>query len=67
MDADARTRRRGAELLIEHCYAIAATEAQPTAFERLERVVGGHLARLLVGALAGGRRSPKAATVDRAA
>ena len=66
MDGEARISRRGAELLFEHCHALPS-DARPTAFERLERVVGDHLARLLVGALAGGRRSRKAAAADRAA
>ena len=47
---------RGSSLLIEHVEALEAT-AGPSAHERLERVLGGYLTRLLVSALAGGRRS----------
>lgn len=47
---------RGAELLLEHCAALDAEPPRPTAHERLERLVGGYLARLLVGALTGSRR-----------
>jgi hypothetical protein len=42
---------RGASLLIEHV-ASFDPERRPSARERLERLVGGPLARLLVGALA---------------
>lgn len=44
---------RGATLLLEH---VEAFEARPTAHERLERVLGGYLTRLLVSALSSGRR-----------
>jgi hypothetical protein len=49
---------RGAELLLEHVAALEPAEypQRPAARERLERIVGGHLARLLVGALSGSRR-----------
>jgi hypothetical protein len=48
---------RGAELLLEHVTALDPVEHQgPTARERLERIVGGYLARMLVGALSSGRR-----------
>jgi hypothetical protein len=44
---------RGYELLLEHC-AVLTREAsgQAPAFERLEAVLGGELARLLLVALA---------------
>lgn len=44
---------------MEHCAAFDTEPRHPTAAERLERVVGGYLARLLVGALSSrrGRRS----------
>ena len=44
---------RGAELLLEHCAVLPDAEiSRPPAFFRLERALGGELARLLVGALA---------------
>jgi len=48
---------RGSDLLLEHCAALTRVGAvrQP-AYHRLEQEVGGDLARLLVGALAGRRR-----------
>ena len=45
---------RGASLLIEHVEALET--ARPSAHERLERVLGGYLTRLLVSALSGSRR-----------
>ena len=45
---------RGSSLLIEHVEALEA-EARPSANERLERVLGGYLTRLLLSALAGSR------------
>ena len=45
---------RGASLLIEH---VEALNGRPTARERLERMIGRYLTGLLVGALAGGRRT----------
>jgi hypothetical protein len=44
---------RGYELLLEHCVALTkdASRRAP-AFERLEEVLGGELARLLLVALA---------------
>jgi len=49
---------RGPDLLLEHCVAIPrANDARPPAYHRLERAVGGELARLLVVALAGRRRA----------
>ena len=50
---------RGFDLLLAHCTAVAdeASERAP-AFARLEALLGGDLARLLVFALAGhGRRA----------
>ncbi len=47
---------RRVALLLEHVAAIDTVDARPTAHERLERVIGGYLARLLVGALVGDRR-----------
>ena len=48
---------RGADLLIEHCAALDTSCSRLSANERLERMVGGSLARLLVGALQGPRGS----------
>ncbi|HEV8686102.1 MAG TPA: hypothetical protein VGQ84_02440 [Gaiellaceae bacterium] len=49
---------RGADLLLEHVTALEPADypQRPAARERLERIVGGYLARLLVGALSGSRR-----------
>jgi hypothetical protein len=48
---------RGAGLLLAHCAAIERLDdARPPAFERLQGVLGGDLARFLVGALAGDHR-----------
>ena len=54
--AEPQTPGRGSALLIEHCAALDAEQCRPSARERLERIVGGPLARLLVGAL---RRHPR--------
>ena len=44
---------RGYELLLEHCTALTyAAVPRPPAFHRLERELGGELARRLVVALA---------------
>jgi len=44
---------RGYELLLEHCAALTQDySGRAPAFERLERVLGGELARLLLVALA---------------
>jgi hypothetical protein len=52
---------RGAELLLEHCAALAgADEPRLPAFHRLEQALGGDLARMLVGAL-GKHRSARPA------
>ena len=49
---------RGSRLLWEHCTALTRVgEDRPDAFGRLERAVGGDLARLLVVALAGRKRA----------
>jgi hypothetical protein len=52
---------RGSSLLMEHCAALDTEHCRPTARERLERIVGGPLARMLVGAL---RRHPRRAESD---
>ena len=52
-----RNESRGASLLIEH---VEALNGRPTAQERLERVIGRYLTGLLVGALAGSRRTRQA-------
>jgi hypothetical protein len=47
-------------LLLEHCAALDHRDDRPRAFARLEQVVGGRLARLLLGALVGDHRlSPR--------
>jgi hypothetical protein len=52
---------RGDELLLEHCAMLTQPgDPRPPAFLRLERAVGGELARLLVVALAA-RRGRRAA------
>jgi hypothetical protein len=43
---------RGAGLILAHCAAVGGAEREP-ARDRLEAVVGGDLARLLVFALSG--------------
>jgi hypothetical protein len=43
---------RGADLLLVHCSAIP--DDRPAAFTRLEGLVGGEMAHLLVRALVGG-------------
>jgi hypothetical protein len=48
-------RGRGAELLLDHCEALDTEHRRPTARERLERIVGDSLARLLIGALSSHR------------
>jgi hypothetical protein len=50
---------RGSERLLEHCIALDAGDPRPTADERLERLLGGTLARFLVGALTGFRRAKR--------
>jgi hypothetical protein len=52
---------RGATLLLEHCAALARFDvSRPSARSRLECVVGGPFARLLVDALTGDHRLPPA-------
>jgi hypothetical protein len=60
--ADTHVPSRGADLLLEHVSALEPADQpqRPRAQERLERLVGGQLARMLVGALSGGRRSRRA-------
>ena len=53
--ADPQVPGTRADLLLEHVAALEQP-TRPPANERLERLVGGYLARLLVGALQGGRR-----------
>jgi hypothetical protein len=53
---------RGPELLLAHCSSLAQPEGhRPPAFWRLEQVIGGELAHLLVIALAGRHRQAQAA------
>ncbi len=51
-----------ADLLLEHVAALEEP-TRPSANERLERLVGGALARLLVGALQSARR-PRPVELD---
>jgi hypothetical protein len=44
-------------LLLEQVVAFEDDHRRPTARERLERLIGGYLARLLVGALTSSRRT----------
>jgi hypothetical protein len=60
--AEPQIRGRGAELLLDHCEALDTEHRRPTARERLERVVGDSLARLLIGALS--NRRPRPVDVD---
>jgi hypothetical protein len=55
-------RGRGAELLLDHCEALDTEHRRPTARERLERIVGDSLARLLIGALSS--RRPHSSDLD---
>jgi hypothetical protein len=55
-DASLPHGERGAVRLLEHCTALTrVADHRIPAFVRLEEEVGGELARLLVGALAGRR------------
>ena len=56
--AEPQIRGRGAELLLDHCEALETEHRRPTARERLERIVGDSLARLLIGALSSRRPRP---------
>jgi hypothetical protein len=60
--AEPQIRGRGAELLLDHCEALDTEHWRPTARERLERIVGDSLARLLIGALS--TRRPRSVDVD---
>lgn len=60
--AEPQVRGRGAELLLDHCEALDTEHRRPTARERLERIVGDSLARLLIGALS--TRRPRSTDVD---
>jgi hypothetical protein len=60
--AEPQIRGRGAELLLDHCEALDTEHRRPTARERLERLVGDSLARLLIGALS--TRRPRSTDVD---
>ena len=56
---------RAVSRLLDHCARLTGlTEARPVARERLESVLGGELARRLVGALAGDHRVPARLFVD---
>jgi hypothetical protein len=48
---------RGPTLLVRHCAAIARTEHESPAGDRLERRIGRDFARFLVGALSRRRSS----------
>jgi hypothetical protein len=53
--AQPQAQDRGAELLLEHCAALAKPHtARPAAFDRLRALLGNELARLLVDGLAAG-------------
>lgn len=54
--AESQRMGRGSTLLLEHCAALDLEPCRPTARERLERIVGGAFAQLLIGAL---RRHPR--------
>jgi hypothetical protein len=60
--AEPQNRGRGAELLLDHCEALDTEHRHPTARERLERLVGDSLARLLIGALSS--RRPRSVDAD---
>jgi hypothetical protein len=58
MEGAARTHDpRRIALLLEQVVTFEDDRRRPSARERLERVIGGYLARLLVGALSGDGRS----------
>ena len=59
MNAAPEPHNRATALLLEHCAALEAEPTRPTASERLERVLGGYLTALLVGALTRGRPRPR--------
>jgi hypothetical protein len=51
---------RGSDLLLLHCTALTGGAGRPPAYCRLEKLVGGELARMLIAALSG-RRSGRLA------
>jgi hypothetical protein len=58
MTAAAPQPTRGPSLLLEHCARLSSYEqVRPSALLRLEQLVGGDLARLLMSGLAGDHRS----------
>lgn len=60
MDAATPEPTKGLILIIEHCARMNAVEhARPSAVLRLEQLVGGDLARLLLTALAGEHRAAR--------
>ena len=44
---------RGSDLLLQHCAVLTDAVERPPAYRRLEQLVGGELARMLVSALGG--------------
>ena len=65
MNAAPHGRGRGSELLLEHCAALARLDSsRPTPFERLEVLVGGDLAEMLVSALVRRAARPREAWVS---
>jgi hypothetical protein len=57
MDAATPQPTRGLTLILEHCARLNGFEyARPSALFRLEQMIGGDLARLLLTALAGDHR-----------
>jgi hypothetical protein len=61
MEGAARTHDpRRVALLLEQVASFEDVPRRPTARERLERLIGGYLARLLVGALTAQRRPRQA-------
>ncbi len=58
MNVESPQPTRGLGLILEHCARLSAFEhARPSAAFRLEEVVGGDLARLLLSALSGDHAS----------
>ena len=56
---------RAVSRLLDHCSTLGGFGvAKPHARDRLEAVIGGELARRLVGALAGDHRMPARVLVD---
>jgi hypothetical protein len=51
---------KGLTLILEHCARLSAEDSRrPSAALRLEELVGGDLARLLLNGLAGDHRRPR--------